>query len=314
MRDDRLLEMRVFQAVVETGAFTSAAHSLGASQPFISQTIQRLETRLGAKLLHRTTRGHRVTAEGERFLEVARRVIDTLQEAEIDWQTSGTQIEGQLRVSAPIAFGLDRITPLMPEFLARHPGLSLDLRLTDDTENLIDDQIDVAIRMGKLPASSLMHRRLCRLQRAVVAAPALLEAFGVPQTPADLERMPCVAWDGSREHLNRWKFSVDGKVVTFRAESRFKSNQGMSLYQMCLAGSGVMRIAEHLARPAIADGRLVQLLADCTAVDDSAIYAVFLPDRHMVPRIRHFIDFLVEAFKAPSWEIEAQAEEAPAPR
>lgn len=90
--------------------------------------------------------------------------------------------------------------------------------------------------------------------------------------------------------------------MTFRAESRFKSNQGMSLYQMCLSGFGVMRIAEHLARPAIADGRLVQVLGDCTAVDDGAIYAVFLPDRHVVPRIRNFIDFLVEAFKAPPWE------------
>ncbi|WP_425087246.1 LysR family transcriptional regulator [Stappia sp.] len=302
MRDDRLLEMRVFQAVVDTGAFTAAAHSLGVSQPFISQTVQRLEQRLETKLLHRTTRGHRLTAEGERFLAVARRVIEAVEQAEADWQTNGSQVEGHLRVSAPIAFGLDRVTPLMPAFLARHPGLSLDLRLTDDTENLIDDQIDVAIRMGRLPASSLMHRRLCRLQRIVVAAPALLERFGVPETPAELERMPCVAWDGSREHLNRWRFVVAGAPVVFRAESRFKSNQGMSLYQMGLAGFGVMRIAEHLARPAIADGRLVQVLADCTDVDDGAIYAVFLPDRHMVPRIRNFIDFLVEAFKAPPWE------------
>ena len=302
MRDDRLLEMRVFVAVVEAGGFTAAAHSLGVSQPFVSQTLQRLEARLGARLLHRTTRGHRLTAEGERFLDAARGVLAEVERAEADWQQSDDRIDGTLRVSVPIAFGLDRITPLVPGILARHPNLSLEVRMTDDTENLIDDRIDVAIRMGRLPDSRLMHRRLCHLQRIVVAAPALVAAHGAPKRPEDLARMPCLAWDGSREHLNRWPFEVDGAPVVFRAESRFRSNQGMSLAQMCLAGLGVMRMAEHLARPALADGRLVQLLAAQTVRDDSAIYAVFLPDRQQVPRIRVFIDAMVEAFRAPDWE------------
>lgn len=303
MRDDRLVEMRVFQAVVATGGFGAAANALGVSQPFVSQTIQRLEARLGTKLLHRTTRGHRLTDEGERYLDAARRVIDAVEAAEADWQRSEAQIDGLLRVSVPIAFGLDRITPLMPAYLGRHPNVSLDLRLTDDAENLIEDRIDVAVRMGKPTDSSLMHRRLCGLQRIVVATPELVARFGMPERPADLARMPCVAWDGSREHLNRWKFVEDGEVVTFHAESRFRSNQGMSLYQMCLGGFGVMRIAEHLARPAIADGRLVQLLPDHLAVDDTEIYALFLPDRRMAPRIRSFVDFMVEAFRAPDWEV-----------
>lgn len=302
MRDDRLVEMRVFQAVVATGGFGAAANALGVSQPFVSQTIQRLEARLGAKLLHRTTRSHRLTTEGERFLDAARRVIDAVEAAEADWQRSEAQIEGHLRVSVPIAFGLDRITPLIPDYLGRHPNVSLDLRLTDDVENLIEDRIDVAVRMGKPTASSLMHRRLCGLQRIVVATPDLVARFGMPKRPADLARLPCVAWDGSREHLNRWKLVEDGEVVTFHAESRFRSNQGMSLYQMCVGGLGVMRIAEHLARPAIADGRLVQLLPDHLTVDDTEIYALFLPDRHMAPRIRSFVDFMVEAFRVPDWE------------
>ena len=250
MKDDRLLEMRVYQAVVATGAFTAAAHSLGVSQPFVSQTIQRLEKRLAVKLMHRTTRGHRLTPEGERFLEVARRVLDAVESAEADWQLSDAQVEGLLRVSVPIAFGLDRITPVIPDFLEQHPKLSLEMRLTDDSESLIDDQIDVAIRMGKLGDSGLMHRRLCGLQRIVVAAPALVARHGVPIRPADLGAFPCLAWDGSRAHLNRWKFLEDGKEITFHAESRFRSNQGMSLYKMCLAGVGAMRVAEHLARPA----------------------------------------------------------------
>lgn len=302
MKDERLLEMRVFRTVVETGGFTSAAHGLGVSQPFVSQTIQRLEARLGAKLLHRTTRGHRLTAEGERFLETARRVIDLVEQAEADWQRGEAQVEGHLRVSAPIAFGLDRVTPHMPDFLNRHPNLSIDLRLTDDQESLIDDRIDVAIRMGALPDSSLMHRRLCGLQRIIVAAPDLVARYGEPRGVEDLSAMPCLAWDGSRDHLNRWKFVQDGETVTFRAASRFRSNQGMTLFQMCLAGVGVMRMAEHLARPAIARGHLVQLMSAITVRDDGAIHAVFLPDQHLVPRIRSFIDFMADAFRDPDWE------------
>lgn len=302
MKDDRLVEMRVFRAVVETGGFSSAAHALGASQPFISQTIRRLEARLGAKLLHRTTRGQRLTPEGKRFLSAARSVIGAVEEAEALWQREEAQIDGQLRISAPIAFGLDRVTPLVPEFLARHPNLSLDLRLTDEHENLIADSIDVAIRMGQLSDSGLVRRRLCRLRRIVVAAPDFVARHGTPKSVADLARMPCLAWDAGREHLNRWSFVRNGESVTFHARSRFRSNQGMSLFGMCLAGAGVMRAAEHLARPAIREGRLVQLLEDHAPADDTAIHAVFLPDRDLVPRIRTLVDFFVTAFRAPNWE------------
>ncbi|WP_093034617.1 LysR family transcriptional regulator [Ruegeria marina] len=302
MRDDRLVEMRVFRAVVETGGFSAAARVLEVSQPFVSQTIQRLEARLGATLLHRTTRGHRVTPEGARFLDIARRLLATIEEAEAEWQSDAVRMEGLLRVSAPIAFGLDRVTPLIPEFLARHPGLSLDLRLTDDHENLIEGGIDVAIRMGALPDASLMHRKLCRLRRLVVAAPGLVARHGLPDSVEDLSSMPCLAWDASREHLNRWRFVDGDRTVTFHARSRLRGNQGMSLFQMCLAGMGAMRVAEHLASPAIRDGRLVRLLPGLRPADDTAIQAVFLPERQIVPRIRSFVDFAARAFRAPDWE------------
>lgn len=304
MRDDRLIAMQVFCTVVETGGFTAAAHALGVSQPFVSQTVQRLESRLGVTLLHRTTRGHRITPEGERFLVTARRALTAVEEAEAEWQRDEASIAGHLRVSAPIAFGLDRVTPMVPAFLHRHPNLSLDLRLTDDQENLIAGGIDVAIRMGELTDSGLVHRKLCDLRRLVVAAPSLVAAHGTPARPDDLGVFPCIAWDGSREHLNRWRFRVDRQVVTFHARSALRSNQGMSLFQLCLAGAGIMRLAEHLARPAIRDGRLVQLLPDLPSEDDTAIHAVFLPDRNRVPRIRSFVDFAVDTFRSPDWEVD----------
>lgn len=154
MKDDRLIAMRVFKAVVETGGFTAAAQALGVSQPFVSQTVQRLEDRMQTKLLHRTTRGHSLTLEGERFVEGCRSAIDAVEQAEALVLTSDAQIAGQLRVSVPVAFGLDRMCALLPEFLNRHPGVTVDLLLTDDSVNLIEERVDVALRMGKLADSS----------------------------------------------------------------------------------------------------------------------------------------------------------------
>lgn len=301
MKDDRLVAMRVFQSVVETGGFTAAAQVLGVSQPFVSQTVRRLEEGLGVKLLHRSTRGHRLTAEGELFLRGCGRAIDAVEAAEAEMQRSRERISGELRVSAPLAFGLDRVVPILPDFMARHPDLTVGLSLTDDSVSLIEDRIDVAIRMGRLRDSGLVSRRLCGLRRVVAAAPAFVARHGAPETPADLARFDCLLWQGAQDHLNRWPFLVEGAVTSVAVQGRFRSNNGMSLYALCLAGMGIMRIAEHLARPAIAEGRLVPLLERFQAPDDGAFHAVFLPERDLLPRIRVFVDYLAEAFREPPW-------------
>lgn len=301
MKDDRLLAMRVFQTVAETGGFTAAARSLGVSQPFVSQTISRLEERLDISLLHRTTRGIALTAEGKLFLDGCRRAIDGVEQAEALLQTSAEQVAGVLRVSAPLAFGLDRVTPILPDFLEQHPKLELDLVLTDDSVNLVEDRIDLAIRMGQLTDSSLRARRLCALRRILVAAPALVERYGLPETTADLARFPCLCWDGARAHLNQWHFATPEGLVRFEAVGRFRSNAGMALFQMCRDGVGIMRCAEHLAKPAIARGELVSLLPGLTQDDDAAFHAVFLPGRGDQPRLRAFLSFLVNTFSQPDW-------------
>ncbi len=301
MKDDRLLAMRVFRATVETGSFTAAARALGVSQPFVSQTIQRLEARLRAKLLQRSTRALRPTPEGERYLEACKSAIRAVEAADAALQRRDEQISGRLRVSAPVAFGLDRVAPALPRFLDRHPGVSLELVVTDDHVDLVADQVDVAIRMGLLADSSLVSRRLCGLSRVVVAAPSLVAAHGTPAAPRDLERLPALAWSGARDHLNRWSFVVGDDIYTFHATGRFRGDAGMALFEMCKAGFGVMRCAEHLARPAIRAGVLTPLLEDFRSPDDSAFYAVFPPDAQRPPRIRAFIDFLVDAFRAPRW-------------
>lgn len=300
MKDNRLVEMRVFRAVAEAGGFTAAAHVLGISQPFVSQTVTALEKRLGVQLLHRSTRTQRLTGEGEQFLAACRRVLEEIDLAEA--QVSSPEPAGELRVTAPRAFGTDQIVPRLPAFLQAHPRITMQLSLSDSVASLLEENLDVAIRMGRLQDSSLMSRKLCELQRIVVAAPAYIERHGVPVTPQGLERHDCLMWMPPADHLNRWPFMVSGRRQEVPVQGSFRSSDGTALFQMCVAGMGVMRLAEHLALPALRSGVLVKLLGDYQAVDDTAIHAVFLPERRLVPRIRAFVDHFSQVLRNPPWK------------
>lgn len=301
MKDNRLLEMQIFRAVVEHDGFTAAAYALESSQPFISKTIAQLEKRLGAKLLHRTTRRHRLTTEGERYLAACREILAALDEAETSF-TSQSEPSGDLRVSAPLAFGTDQILPILPGFLEAHPKVKVHLSLSDTVVNLVDDNVDIAVRMGRLQDSSLKARRLCGLRRIVVAAPSYIERYGVPENPQALKEHNCLEWHGAQEHLNHWPFGPKQASSQHIAVGNFRSSNGLSLAEMCFRGVGVMRMAEHLALPAIRQGHLVRLLSDFEWDDTLAIHAVYLSERHLNARIRVFIDYLAMAYKYPPWD------------
>ncbi|GAA5235307.1 LysR family transcriptional regulator [Verticiella sediminum] len=299
MKDDRLLEMRVFRAVVEHGGFTAAARVLDVSQPFVSQIISALERRLGVTLLHRSTRTHRLTPEGEQFLAQSIRLLEDLEQMEL--QIRSPVPVGELRVSAPMAFGMDQVVPAMPEFMARYPQVALYLSLSDSMVNLLRDNFDVAIRMGRLQDSSLITRKLCDLQRVVVAAPSYIARQGQPVTPQGLAQHKCLLWAGPLDHLNRWPFMEKGRRRELTVSGDFRSVDGSSLFQMCVAGMGIMRLAEHLAIPAIRRGELVLLLKDYQARDDTAIHVLYQRERQLVPRIRAYVDYLVDVFREPPW-------------
>lgn len=300
MKDERLLEMRVFKTVVETGGFTAAANVLNVSQPFVSQSVTNLERRLGVQLLHRSTRTMRLTGEGERFLRSCNEILETLEEAEA--QVRSSEPTGNLRVSAPHAFGMDQLVPQLPRFLAAYPKLCVHFSLSDSNVNLIEDNFDIAVRMGRLQDSSLRSRKLCNLQRIVVASPAYLAAHGQPVTPQGLTKHTCLTWESPREHLNQWPFMINGKLECVAVRGSFRSTDGTTLFQLCVAGVGIMRLAEHLALPAIRRGELVRLLCEYEAKDDTAIHIVYLPERQVVPRIRAFIDHFADAFRTPPWQ------------
>ncbi|MFL9902480.1 LysR family transcriptional regulator [Paraburkholderia fungorum] len=300
MKDERLLEMRVFKAVVEAGGFTAAANLLGVSQPFVSQSVNSLERRLGVQLLHRSTRTQRLTNEGERFLSSCNDILDSVEEAEA--QVRSSEPSGNLRISVPQAFGMDQLVPALPGFLSSYPKLCVHFSLSDSNVNLIEDNFDVAVRMGRLQDSSLRSRKLCDLQRIVVASPGYLAAHGTPVTPLGLSRHACLTWESPREHLNQWPFMINGRLERVAVQGSFRSTDGTTLFQLCVAGVGIMRLAAHLALPAIRRGDLVPLLPEYQAKDDTAIHVVYLPERQLVPRIRAFIDYFVEVFREPPWQ------------
>ena len=200
MKDERLIEMRVFEAVVDAESFTGAAHVLGVSQSFVSQSLHNLEARLKVKLLHRSTRTQRLTAEGERFLKSCKEIFGGIDDAEAEIRSG--PLVGDLRISASRAFGLDQIAPAFPAFAQKYPELIIHFSLSDALVNLIDDNFDVAIRMGQLEDSSLRSCKICDLQRIVVAAPSYIANHGLPVTPYGLKRHECLMWDGLHERLN----------------------------------------------------------------------------------------------------------------
>ena len=301
MKDDRLLEMRVFKAVVEARGFSAAARVLGVSQSFVSQTVNALESRLGVQLLYRSTRESRLSAEGERFLALSRATLEQLDEAEAQIAAARSEPSGDLRVSAPLAFGMDQVVPLIPGFVHAYPKLKVHLSLSDSLVNLIEENIDVAIRMGRLQDSTLIGRKLCDLQRVVVASPRYLEQHGAPETPDQLQEHNCLMWHGGQEHLNRWPFVMGGERREVAVRGNISSDNGQTLFQLCRAAVGIMRCAEHLAIPAIRSKSLTALLIQYQGSDDMAIHAVILPERRHLQRVRAFIDFLVEAFRDPPW-------------
>jgi DNA-binding transcriptional LysR family regulator len=301
VKDDRLIEMRVFKAVAELGGFTAAAHALSATQPFVSRTVKTLEERLGITLLRRSTRHLSLTSEGEHFLASTNKLLAELDVVEADVSNWRSEVSGQIRLTAPTNFGVDQIVPLLPHFLATHPNVRVNLSLSDTVVDLFDGRFDIAVRMGRLQGSMLVSRKLTDLQRVVVASPKYIRERGMPKHPNDLANHNCLRWDAPLDHLNHWPFVIDGKKVSLAVTGNFQCISGVASASMCTASVGIGRMAEHLALPAIRRGELIPLLQEFQAVDELGIFAVFVRERSIHPRIRVFVDYLVDRFKNPPW-------------
>ncbi|MGI4717939.1 MAG: LysR family transcriptional regulator [Janthinobacterium lividum] len=296
---DRFQEMRVFVAVVEAGSFTAAAERLGMSKAAASRQVADLEERLGVRLLQRTTRRLSATAEGEVFHARSRELLDRLEEAEAEAGSGNAQAVGLLRANVPLSFGVLHLAPLWPALLGRHPGLALDVTLSDRVVDLVEEGYDLAVRIGQLPASSLVSRRLASTRLVLCAAPAYLEARGAPRRPAELAQHDVIAYSlfSAGDH---WSFKGPAGEETVRVRPRMRANNGDTCRAAALAGQGIILQPSFMVGADLAQGTLRELLPEWRSLE-LGIYAVYPSRRYLAPKVRAAIDFLVEAFAAPSW-------------
>ncbi|CDZ26534.1 LysR substrate-binding domain-containing protein [Neorhizobium galegae] len=287
---ERSGEMEVFARVVQDGGFSAAARNLDITPSAVSKLIARLEARLGTRLLVRTTRALTLTEEGEAYHHAALRILQDLNDA--DQEAAGGAVRGRLRINTTIPFGTMFVAPAIPDFIARNPNLIVDLSFTDGIVDLVAEKTDVAIRMGNLPDSGLIARKLGQSRRVVCAAPGYLARQGSPQTPADLEHHDCLTFNFRRARPS-WPFRNDGRDIAQPVKGSIVVNNGETMKQMALAGAGIARVGLFHVADEIAAGRLIPLLEDFNPGDLELVHAVYVGGGPLPHRVRAFIEHMV---------------------
>jgi len=292
---DRLKQIESFVAVATKGSLTAAAQAEGVAAAVIGRRIDALEARLGVKLFVRTTRRITLTHEGSAFLEDCQRLLADLANAEASVSAGGVKASGHLRITAPAGFGRRHVAPLVPEFLAQHPDVSLSLNLSDRIVDIVNEGYDCAVRVGELPDSSLISVRLAENRRLCVATPGYLRRAGMPQHPSELTRHECLTLSSDASQTRGWAFLVDGAVAYLRPRGRLDCADGQVLHDWCLAGMGIAWRSTWEVEREVAAGHLVSVL-DAFAAPPNGIYAVFPHAKHLPLRVRLWIDFLKHTY------------------
>lgn len=295
---DRAHSLAMFAAVVEQGSFSAAGRQLGLSPSAVSRTIDRIEARLGVRLLLRSTRALVLTAEGQSYLQAARRILADLDDAEQTIADHGVP-RGRLRVSAVQAHGRLCIVPLLGEFAALYPHILVDIALTDTVIDIAAGQADVAIRFGLLADSTLTARKLGETRGVIVASPDYLARFGTPEVPEDLHRHNCLNFNFRRVEPV-WPFLRDGRAFGMSVKGNIEANSGETLGQLAAIGVGIARVGAFSVAQEIADGRLVPILEEFNPGDVEIIHAVFVGGATIPARVRVFVDFLAERLRGPA--------------
>jgi len=296
---DRFHEMQVFNAVVEAGSFVSAADVLGVSAAAVSRQLAALESRLGVRLLHRTTRRLSLSGEGEVFLQRARQLLEDLSEAEAEITERSAEAIGRLRVNAPVSFGILHLAGLWGDFLDQHPRLQLEITLSDRTVDLVEEGYDLAIRIGQLSDSTLIGRRLATTRMVVCASPGYLERHGTPAAPADLADH--AVWSYSYFNLgDEWRFAGPEGEVSVRLRPAAHSNNGDTCRMAALQHHAIVLQPDFLVGPDIRAGRLVELLPEFR-VGELGIHALYPSRRHVAPKVRLLIDHLADRLSIEGW-------------
>ena len=288
---DRLKVMETFIRVVETGSFSAAAKHLNIGQPAVSKSIAQLEERLGVRLLMRSTRGLTLTEGGRNFCERARRAIEIADEADLAARGADAALIGRLRISAGVTFGKLQLVPLLPVFLVAHPDLSIDLILDDRTIDLIEEGIDIGLRFGPLPDSSLTVRKVATSRRLVLGAPAYFARNNIPITPNQLSGHAAVIYTQDRGGSDNWCFRRGGSEVPVSISGRLRVNSSEGLRAAVLGGMGLAITPEWMFAPELASGTVRTVLAEWN-LPPSELWAVFPTGRMVNAKARAFAAFV----------------------
>ena len=296
---DKFSEMAAFTAVVDHGSFVRAADALGLSKTAVSRLVGELEGRLGARLLHRTTRRLSLTPEGEVFHERCRQLLGDVAEAEAELSAHAGEAIGRLRINVPVTFGLLHLAPLWPAFMARHPKVELDITLADRMVDLVDEGYDMAVRIARLPTSSLISRRLTATRMVLCASPAYLRRHGTPAHPSELAQHAVITYT-LLAMGERWEFDGPEGPISVKVTPRMRTNSGDTCCAAALQDQGLVLQPSFLVGTHLASGALVEVLPAYRSFE-SGVYAVYPSRKHLTPKVRALIDFLVEAFREPAW-------------
>jgi len=289
---DRARALEIFATVMREGSFSAAARLLGLTPSAVARSIDRIEARLGVRLLLRSTRALTPTAEGQAYLQTARRILADLDDAEQQIADQGAP-RGRLRISAALSHGRLCVVPLLGEFLRFYPHIVLDFALTDTIVDIAGGQADVAIRFGPLADSLLTARKLGESRRVIVATPDYLRRCGTPTAPEDLHRHNCLNFSFRRAEPV-WPFRVDNRNTALSVKGNIEANNGETLGQLAAAGVGIARVGAFSVADDIAAGRLVPILEAFNPGDVELIHAVFVGGANTPARVRVFVDFLAE--------------------
>jgi len=298
---DRFLEMQTFNAVVDAGSFVKAADALNMSKAAVSRYVVDMETRLGVRLLHRTTRRLSLTDEGQVFYGRSKELLAELQEAEDEITSRSDAASGLLRINAPFTFGILHLAPLWGAFMAEHPKVRLDVTLADRLVDLVEEGYDVAIRIATLESSTLVSKKLATTRMALCASPAYLAQHGTPLHPSELARHSVISysyWSTKDE----WRFEGPQGPVSVKTKPCMHTNSGDTCRAAALAHQGVILQPTFLVSKDLSDGGLVELMPQYRSIE-LGIYAVYPTRKHVSAKVRALIEFLAEHFsgRGPSW-------------
>ncbi|MDR8732091.1 LysR family transcriptional regulator [Burkholderia pseudomultivorans] len=290
---DRLAAMEIFVSVAEAGSFSAAAKRMNVGQPAISKSVAQLEERLGARLILRSTRGLTMTDAGQRFYEHAKQAIREADEAEQVVRHASESVFGKLRVSAAVTFSCLHVLPTLDAFMSRHPNLELDLKLDDRNIDLLEEGLDVALRMGSLADSAMTARRIGRSSRLVVGTPEYFARAGMPATPADLSEHQAIVYS-QRGGGESWTFYRNGEEVDVTVSGRVRVSAAEGMRTAVLSGMGLAVASRWMFSPELASGKVEAVLTDWTlpALD---LWAVFPSGRLVTAKARAFVEFVEEA-------------------